>query len=417
MRKFGLSAIASLTIAALTACSSDSAETADAGPAPTEVTIVGPWRAEEATAFEKVLDGFRTKSGLKVTYSGVPDVVAALTPRISAGSPPDLAILPAGNGFLDYTAQGALKPLTFMAEDLTANFDPAYVAQYSKDGAPYGFPTRADMGNVLLFNPADVKTPPATWSDLTALCSTAKKTTGKACTAGMGKDVWPLYLIWQATYVSTFGAEKYQSLLTGKIPFDDPSVAESLKRVSQFYSDDWTAGGTSGAMGAGLVDGLARVFGESSDALVAEAGSWGVGLVQGAINQGLVEGETIDYIQFPYEEAGKGAVLGNSDAAVLLVDNASTQQLAKYLASAEAQSLFIPSGFTVANKNADTSSLTGLKAKTAEFLKTGPVAAALIPNAVQNGFQEVIGQAIADPSKIDSLLKTFAPVAADGLAG
>lgn len=422
MKKIGLGAIACLSVLALTACSSGAAQPSASGSgsapaAAAEVTIVGPWRSAEADTFEKVLDGFRTKSGIKVTYSGVPDVVAALTPRISAGSPPDMAILPTGNGFLDYVGQEAIKPMTFMQDDLTANFDKAYLDQFSREGVTYGFPSRADMGNVLLFNPTVVKTPPTTWADFVALCDSAKKTTGKSCTAGMGKDVWPLFLIWQANYASTFGAEKYQALLTGQLPFDDPSVTESIKRVTQFYGDDWVAGGTSGAMGSGLVDGLSRVFGKSADALTAEAGSWGVGLVKGAINKDLVDGKTIDYIQYPYEEAGKDTVVGNSDAMVMFSDNPSVQALAKYLASTEGQSLFVKAGYTVANKNVDNSSLTGLQAKTANYLKTGRLTTALIPNDFKNKFQELLGKAISDPSKIDSLVKAFAPVAADALGG
>lgn len=423
MKKLGFAIIAVLPMLAMTACSGGTAPTsaasgsaaASAGGA--AVTIVGPWRSAEADTFEKVLDGFRSKTGITVTYSGVPDVVAALTPRISAGSPPDIAILPTGNGFLDYSAQGVLKPLTFMQSEMTNDFDKALINQFSKDGKAYAIPTRADMGNVLLYNPSVLKTPPATWADLVTLCGTAKATYSKSCTAGMGKDVWPLYLIFQAAYISTNGADKYNDLLAGKIPFDDASVAEAVKRVTMFYGNDWVAGGTSGAMGSGLVDGLSRVFGTSSDALVANAGSWGVGLVEGAVDKAAVEGKTIDYVLFPYDEAGKEAVVVNTDAAVLLTDNASVQSLAKYLASAEGQGLFVKSGYTVANKTVDVSSLTGAKAKTANFLKTGKLGASLISNDLKNQLQTLLGKAINDPTKIDALLKAFAPVAAAGIGG
>ena len=65
------------------------------------------------------------------------------------------------------------------------------------------------------------------------------------------------------------------------------------------------AGGAVGALGTGLVDGIALVFGTSPDAQFVNAGSWAGGIAIAAINADLVEGETIDYIAFPGDERAR----------------------------------------------------------------------------------------------------------------
>ncbi|MCA9900896.1 MAG: extracellular solute-binding protein, partial [Anaerolineales bacterium] len=416
----------------LSACQSASDEPVEGEPAPVEeaapvveeeeaapaeeemesvtLQIVGPWLASEADAFEAVLDGFRESTGIEVVYEGVDDVIVPLTTRIAAGSPPDLAILPVANGLKDFAGQGALISLNDLESEITANFASGWVEQLTIDGNIYAIPTRANVANLLWYNPATLEGDvPTSWTEFLAFCDEVVANGGN-CTAGIANTTFTLSILFEDVYLSTYGVDQYNSLMSGETAWTDASVVEAMNRIATFYGDDYTAGGSSGALGTGLVDGIARVFGENADATFVAGGSWVGGIVSNAINENLVEGETIDYVLFPGEEAGEGAIVAAADVAVMLVDSPEGRELLKYLMSAEGQALFAPNGFTVANMSVDPALFTGLTAKSAELLANSAVAPSsgvVLSNETRTQLIEVIGAVILDPDSIESLLETM----------
>lgn len=374
------------------------------------LNIIGPWRASEADAFEEVLDGFRSSTGIEVTYEGVDDVLSPVATQIAAGSPPDLAILAVANGLFDFVDQGAVVALDEIEDDLTANFSSGWLDSVSADGHIYAVPTRANINSLLWFDPSAIDGDvPTTWSDFLAYCDGVAASGGN-CTAGLGADTWTLGMLFQAIYVGANGAEQTSAIYTGEVPFTDASVVEAMNRFVTFYGDDYANGGSVGALGTGLVDGIALVFGESPDAEFVQAGSWAGGLAVNAINENLVDGETLDYVLFPGDAAGVGAVIGTTDVAVVLSDSPAAIELASYLASAEGQALFVPNGFTVANQNVDTAEFTGLLAQTADLLATSDVSAnpaSVMSNELNGQLTELLSAAILDPGSIESLLATL----------
>jgi alpha-glucoside transport system substrate-binding protein len=385
---------------------------ASAAPASSvTLKVVGPWRASEADAFQKVLDAFKAATGISVEYEGVPDVPTLLGPRVAAGSPPDLAILPVAQGLRDYVTQGAVVPLDDLAPQLKANFAGGYIGMVTVNGHIYGVPTRADVSNLLWFNPVAMGTQaPATWADFLSFSDkqAAKK---KATVAGLGKDSWTLSVLFEAMYLGTNGSDKYNKLFAGQIPFNDASVEKTLQRIAVYYGDKYAAGGRTGALGTGLVDGTARVFGKSPDADFVLAGSWEKGLVAGAVNKDVVDGKTIDYTVFPGDPIARGALVVQSDVAVVFVKSPEALKLAAYLGSAEGQSFFTKSGYTVTNKNADISSFSGLQARTAKLLTSSSdvvaTSGALVANDFRNKLIDLVGAAILRPDKIKSQLDSF----------
>src|SRR5207253_2935607 len=86
------------------------------------------WGASEQDNFQKVLDAFKTKTGVTAKYESVrTDYATTLQTRISGGNPPDVAIIP-GIGFLrQFARQGSLKKVSDLGIDtnaLKANYPP-----------------------------------------------------------------------------------------------------------------------------------------------------------------------------------------------------------------------------------------------------------------------------------------------------
>ncbi len=374
------------------------------------ITIMGPWLASEADAFEAVLDGFRESTGIEVVYEGVDDIIVPLTTRVAAGDPPDLAILPVANGLRDLQAQGALIPLDPFMDEMSASFDQGWIDQFTLDGSVYAIPTRANVSNLLWYNPATIGGDvPTSWSEFLTFCDGVAAEGGN-CTAGIANTTFTLSILFEDVYLSTYGVDQYNALMTGETPWTDDSVVDAMNRIATFYGDDYTAGGSAGALGTGLVDGIARVFGENADATFVAGGSWVSGIVSSAINENIVEGETIDYVLFPGDEAGEGAIIAAADVAVMLADSPEAQQLLQYLMSPEGQARFAPNGYTVANKNVDPTLFTGLAAKSAGLLVNSAVApstGAAMSNDMRSQLIEIVGAAVLDPSSIEPLLETL----------
>jgi hypothetical protein len=250
---------------------------------------------------------------------------------------------------------------------------------------------------------------PTSWSDFISFCD-ALAAEGQACTAGLALDSWTLSILFEDVYLATYGPEQYVALVTGEIPFTDASMVETFNRIATFYGDTYAVGGSAGALGTGLVDGLALVFGENPEAKFVAAGSWAGGIVAGAINANVVEGETIDYVPFPGEEVGAGSIVATADVAVMLADSPEARQLLSYLMSVEGQSLFAPNGYTVANSNIDPALYTGLAANSADLLATStvvPATGAVMSNELRTVLLEAVAASILDRGSIEAYLENL----------
>ena len=370
-----------------------------------DLQIIGSWRASEGDAFERVLDGFRESTGINVTYEGVPEVLVPLTTRVAAGNPPDLAILPVAQGLLDLQAQNALIPLDEFTDELKNNFSNDWLDLFTVDGHIYAFPTRANVQNCLWYNPETVTTIPNSWTDLINYCDA--NLDAESCFAGIGKTSWTLTVLFPSLYVSTNGLEKYNALIRGEIPFTDESVVDAFERVTTFYGDKYTFGGATGALGTDLVDGISLVFGTNPKALFLNAGSWADGIAINAVNQDLVETESIDYMLFPGEPISENTIIASTDVVVLLSDSPEARALLSFLMSAEGQSLFAPFGYPVANRNVDPSLYIGLSAKTVSLLgemAICPDISMVMTNENQTLVRDAVAAAVLAPDQIESIL-------------
>jgi hypothetical protein len=155
------------------------------------------------------------------------------------------------------------------------------------------------------------------------------------------------------------------------------------------------------------VDGIALVFGTDPEAQFVSGGSWVNGIALSAINENLVENETIDYIPFPGDTAGDNTIIASADVAALLTDSPEARQLMSYLISAEGQARFAPNGYTVANKNVSFDLYEGLAEKTATILATYDVAPDIISTMTNEGINylyDAIGAAILNPENTEAIL-------------
>ncbi len=412
MRKLHKLLVLSIILLAAASTFLFAAGTKETSKEATTLKILGPWSASEEEAFEAVLDKFREDTGIEVIYEGVSDPMPILGPRLAAGDPPNIVILGGATGYTDLVKDENAKSLNSLEKELVADFGTDWTEQFSSNGNIYAIPVRTNVLNLLWFNPK--KTKDADFSSWSSFISYAdKEAQSKNYIVGaIGKASWTVPQLFTSIYVSTYGRDMYISFLNKDIAWNDASVKEAFNKVATFYGDKYIAGGRIAGLGMDLVDGIANVFGLNPTAEVISSGSWVSGIAESAVNDKIVEGEDIDYVLFPGEEAGKGTVIANADVAIALTNDENTMKLISYLASEEGQSRFAPAGYVVPNRNVDSSLYSAfLTQKTMNILATSSIAPAItasIGNEENNALVSALQEAILDPSKIDSILDDLA---------
>ncbi len=327
------------------------------------LTILSLWGASELVAFQKVLDGFTAKTGIKTQFIQARDFVPALRTMIAAGNPPMVAIVPRPGVMGDLARQGSLKPLTDLGlstADITAGYSQAWQDLGTVDGKLYGIAVKANSKSTVWYHPNSFTAMnlqiPTTWDQMIAI-SDKYVAAGKTPWAVGGGDSWTLTDWFENVYVRTAGPDKYNQLfVTGKLPFTDPSVVKAAQQMTSLIANDkYVAGGKEGVLGTKFVDGIGRVFGKNADAQMYYEGGFVGGIALNDVNTSLKVGTDIDFFPFPTIDPQYGSpLIGGGDLLVGFADNPQVRAYMKYMVSKEAGEIWAKTGAIVSpNKQVD----------------------------------------------------------------
>ena len=142
-------------------------------------------------------------------------------------------------------------------------------------------------------------TPPKTWDEFKAALKTIADKGTKPLGLGTSPDTWTLTDWFESIYLRQAGADKYDQLFAGKLPWTDPSVQTAVDTMKEVLNDNYVAGGITAANGRAWVDGIAQVFGDKPVADMYYEGGFVGGIATGQVNTALEPGETIDWTDFP----------------------------------------------------------------------------------------------------------------------
>ncbi|GGO73625.1 ABC transporter substrate-binding protein [Nonomuraea cavernae] len=315
-----------------------------------KLEVAAKWTGDEQANFEKVLKAFSDKTGAQVTYASTgEDTGAYLGPRIQAGSPPDVAILPQPGLVQQYADQKALKPLTEgVTKEIDTNYTPYWKELGSAGGQVYGVLIKAAHKSLVwyrsqAFEDAGVQ-PPTNWDELLKAAQTVADS-GTPPFSFCGASGWTLTDLFENVYLSTAGPEKYDQLSKHEIPWTDPSVATALEKIAQIAGKkEFVA---DGALQTDFPTCVSKVYGQKKAAMVIEADFVAVTAVQ----EGAKVGEEAKYFPFPKAGDTSPVVLGG-DVAVAMKDSPGAMELLQFLASKEGGEIWakLP-GYLSPNKN------------------------------------------------------------------
>lgn len=351
--------VAALTMVAV-GCgdSDDDSGAGDANLSGQQLEVAAVWSGTEQARFEAVLDEFEKRTGATVRFTSTGDDIAAvLTPRIAAGSPPDVAMLPQPGLLNDWVSNGSLKALnTDVQDEVKKNYSSDWQTLGTVNGSMYGVWFKAANKSTVWydvkdFNNAGVK-PPSTWDDFLKASQTIADS-GVAPVSVGGADGWTLTDWFENVYLRTAGPEKYDQLSRHEIPWTDQSVTTALETLAQLWGKPTLlAGGTQGAVSTDFPTSVSKVFSDDGGAAMVYEGDFVAGVITGDLNKQLVT--DANFFDFPSIGGSAKSVVGGGDVAALLKDTPASQELMEFLASADAAEIWAKAGgFLSPNKNVD----------------------------------------------------------------
>jgi ABC-type glycerol-3-phosphate transport system substrate-binding protein len=421
MRRFrlglALAAIAAALVLALAACGGDDDDGGEGGGEGGTVTVLSLWGGSEKEAFDKVLAKFTADTGIQTQYETARDFLPVIRSRLAAGNPPSMAIVPRPGIVADLARDGSLMTLDDLgldADEINENYSEAWTNLTTVDDEVYGIVAKANSKSTVWYDPSRVTDePPTNWEGLLALTDKLKGEGKTPWAVGAG-DGWPLTDWFESIYLYQNGAEKYDQLFTGEVPFDDQTVKDALTEMYKVLTEENLPGGVEGALATPFVDSIGQVFGKTPKAELYYEGGFVGGIATGQVNTALKPGETIDFFQFPEINPDIGTpLLGAGDVAVAFNDDENTGKLMEFLAGEEAGTEWVSTGAIVSpNKAVPLDAYPNdLVRKEAEQVQNAEVFAFdgsdLLPGALGTEWPSVLQGIMKNPGSMDSALEDF----------
>ncbi len=236
----------------------------------TTIEVAAKWTGQEETNFRKVLQAFEQKTGAKVNYASTGENTDAyLGPRIEAGNPPDVAILPQPGLMQQYAEKGSLKPLAAdVVAEVGENYSPYWKELGSADGKAYGVIAKAAYKSILWYRPE------AFDEGRAAARGLGRPGQDREHAAGRGhhpvhprhvgpQDSWTLTDWFENVYLSQAGPENYDKLAKHEIKWTDPTVGMALETLAEIWGKpDFLNGGVATATKTKFDESVTQVFGQ-----------------------------------------------------------------------------------------------------------------------------------------------------------
>ncbi len=231
------------------------------------LTIFGPWRGDDETHVQVVLEYFRQATGADVKYASSENYEQQVVIDTQAGSPANITVLPQPGLIADLAAKGFMSPLTdadkaWMVENYGAGQSWVDIGtSKDKDGKAqfFGFSYKTDVKSLVWYSPENFKDAgyaiPNTMEEMIALSDKIVKDGGKPWCIGLGSGGatgWPATDWMEDIMLRTQKPEVYDGWVNNTVKFTDPAVINAMEVFGSFAKNDAYVDG--GAAGVASVD-------------------------------------------------------------------------------------------------------------------------------------------------------------------
>jgi len=399
--------------------------TACAAPAPEEgkigtINVLGVWGGDELESFQAMVAPWEMQTGGAMGFSGTRDLIAILTTRVEAGNPPDVAILPNPGQMVELVRDGQLVPLDpFLDMDkIRREYAQGWIDLGTVDGKLYGIFMKADSKGTVWYNPktfaAEGWQVPTTWDEMIALSDriVAEGMSPWSVAVESGEaSGWPATDWIGEILLHESGGEVYDQWVNHEIPWTDSRIKSAWEKFGQIaLTPNYVPGGAIATLATSFIDGSYLPFQDPPKAAMYYLGAFTQGFIADQFPD-LVAGE--DYAFFPFptiDPQYTGAVTGGANVVVAFKDSPTVRSFIEYLASAEAQQVWVErGGFTGVNNQVSLDAYPNPLARLAAEQLTGATvfrfdADDSMPSAVQKAFWEGTLAYLQNPAQLDRIL-------------
>ena len=388
----------------------------------TSIDVLHEWSGNELAAFTTITNNFTKKTGIKVNGEATRDLLTVLTTRVRGNNPPDAAGMPSVSLFQQLAMQGKLVNLdSLLGSVYSSDYAPAWQQFASVNGHIYAVLPKASTKGTIWYSPkqftANGYTIPTDWNGLIALSDKI---------AGQGKYPWSMGVLsagssgWPGSdwidqiYINLNGPAMYDMWYTHKIPWTDPSIKNAWQMYGQIVNGThYIKGAPQSILATAFQNASYLPYDTPPQAYMYYLGDFTAGFITAQF-PGIVAGTDYNFFPFPtINPAYAGADTGGADVFSAFKNNNGTQQFMQYMASAEAQTVWVQTQVgTSVNKAValsvypnDVERAAATQLTTASSFRFG--ADDLMPAALENAYWAGVLSYIQHPSQLNSILSSL----------
>jgi alpha-glucoside transport system substrate-binding protein len=323
------------------------------------LTIFGPWRGEDETHVQVVLEYFRQATGADVKYSSSENYEQQVVIDTQAGSPANITVLPQPGLIADLAAKGFMTPLSdadakWMGDNYGAGQSWVDIGTAKgKDGKSqfFGFSYKTDVKSLVWFSPENFKdagyTVPTTMEELVALSDKIVKDGGKPWCIGLGSGGatgWPATDWMEDIMLRTQKPEVYDGWVKNTVKFTDPAVIKAMDVFGSFAKNDaYVDGGAAGVAATDFRDSPKGLFSSPPKCYMHHQASF----IPAFFPEGTKLGTDADFFYFPTYAAmadlGK-PVLGAGTLFTITKDSKASRAFIEFLKLPLAHEIWMKDG-------------------------------------------------------------------------
>jgi alpha-glucoside transport system substrate-binding protein len=408
--------------ALLAACGGNPSTTS--GPAKvTSIDALGVWSGAELDNFNAINTAFTQKTNIKVNVETSRDLPTILNTRIRGNNPPDVSGSPNLGTFQKLASQGKLLQLDkfFDMSYIQQNYAKAWIDLASVNGHLYAVTPTANTKGTIWYSPkqftANGYTVPKTWNDLIALSD--KIASGGKFPWSMGVESgaasgWPSCDWIDQIYLNLNGPDLSDQWVAHKIPWTHPSIKNAFQMFGQIVSGKhYINGAPQSILATNFQPASFLPYDTPPKAYMYYLGDFTAGFIKTQFPS-IKPGTDFNFFPFPtINPQFAGAVTGGADMLIAFKDNDGTREYMKFLATAEAQEIWVKrGGKTSVNKSVSLSVYPDDVARNSAMQLTQATIFKLsqddaMPTAMETAYWKASLDFISDPSKLDSILSSL----------
>lgn len=390
------------------------------------VSVIGTWTGSEQDSFMAMVAPWEQQTGAKVQYTGTRDINAVLSTGVQSGLLPDLAGLPGPGQMAEYYQAGALKALddTLDIGTYKSQTSPGLVALGTIDNKITGIFIKADIKGLFWYNKDVYKAgDPTSYDDLMAKGQqTAASIGGDAKTFCIGLESgaatgWPATDWIEGFVLHQSGPDVYDKWIAGQQKWSSPEIKQAFQSFGDAVTNAF--GGSKNVLATNFVASGDHLFSNPPGCAFVNLATF---ITDAFVKTGGAKPDQFDFFPFPdINPSFAGAVEGSGDLFGMFNDTPQAKSLIAYLATPEAQSIWVGRGGALSANSAVTNYPNDILKKAASDLAAAKLfrfdASDNMPQAMNDAFFKAIVDYTQNPSKLDSVLSDLDSVQSSAYGG